>query len=122
VWRGKINTNKKIKFLKIIFVFIFFALNKTTTYYLVRHAEKENDTKNAGLTAQGRQRGANLEKTLGTIDSVFTCTERRTVLIGLGVAWSQSRPQITILQHSNKGIDLISPFVKRLKKYTMEKF
>jgi phosphohistidine phosphatase SixA len=99
-----------------IFLLLFILSSCTTTkYYIVRHAEKENDTEDAGLTAQGRQRGADLEKTVGTVDSVFTCTERRTVLTGLSVAWPQSKPQITILQHST-GKDLISPFVERLKK------
>jgi broad specificity phosphatase PhoE len=67
-----------------IFLLLFILSSCTTTkYYIVRHAEKENDTEDAGLTAQGRQRGADLEKTVGTVDSVFTCTERRTVLTGL---------------------------------------
>jgi phosphohistidine phosphatase SixA len=86
----------------------------STTYYLVRHAEKENDTVESGLTAQGRQRGADLEKTVGTVDTVFTCTERRTVLTGLSVAWPQSKPQITVSQDSGDAIT--NSFVERLKK------
>ncbi len=103
-----------MKLLLLIFVLIFFSSCATTTYYLVRHAEKENNSEDAGLTAQGRQRGADLEKTVGTVDSVFTCTEKRMLLTGLSVSLPQSKPQITVSQDGEPVV--INAFVERLKK------
>lgn len=66
--------------LLFVVVVMLLASCSTTTVYIVRHAEKVNDTDSTDLSPAGFARAAALAETLGTsgIDSIFTTPYRRT--------------------------------------------
>jgi 2,3-bisphosphoglycerate-dependent phosphoglycerate mutase len=84
------------------------------TFYIVRHAEKNGNTDEAGLTAAGIERAVELERYLADkkLDTVFTSNIRRTILTGLSVALPQSLPQIPLKQAPQNELD---NFIARIK-------
>ncbi len=79
----------------------------TTTVYIVRHAEKVDETDSTNLSAAGRQRAIALADTLARrgIDSIFTTPYRRTrqtaeplaQRLGLGITPYPSTPASVIV-------------------------
>lgn len=57
------------------------AQNKTTTYYLIRHAEKTDSSKNPDLSAIGLERAANWSRIFSEIpfDAVYSTDYKRTL-------------------------------------------
>ena len=107
---------KYVKYLSILFL----LGSCTQTFYIVRHAEKENDTEEAGLSQTGIQRGVDLEKWMADkkLDTVFTSTKRRAVLTGLSVSLPESVYQIALDQSSDAAVNA---FIERLKKISSTK-
>ena len=66
--------------LLVIAAFWLLAGCSTTTVYIVRHAEKVNETDSTNLSPAGQQRAIALADTLAAqrIDSIFTTPYRRT--------------------------------------------
>lgn len=104
-----------MKYLRFLAVMIFFCSCSTQTFYVVRHAEKDGNTDDAGLTGAGIERAVALEKYLADkkLDTVFTSNIRRTILTGLSVALPQGLPQIPLKQETQTELD---NFIARLKK------
>lgn len=109
-----------MKYLKFLTIIIFFSSCSTQTFYIVRHAEKDGNTDEAGLSAAGIERGVALEKYLADkkLDTVFTSEKRRTVLTGLSVSLPQSLPQIALKQWPQQDLD---KFISRLKSINTSK-
>ena len=103
-----------MKYLKILAVIILLSSCSMQTFYVVRHAEKDGSTDEAGLTAAGIERAVALEKYLSDkkLDTVFTSNIRRTILTGLSVALPQSIPQVPLKQSPQEELN---NFIGRLK-------
>lgn len=96
-----------MKFLAILLFLGSLLSCATQTFYIVRHAEKENDSESSGLSQAGIERGVALEKYMADkkLDTVFTSEKRRAVLTGLSVSLPQSLPQVTLDQSPQSKLD-----------------
>jgi len=106
----------KMKYLFLgLAITLFSSCATTQTFYIVRHAEKENNSDEAGLSQAGIERGIALEKYMAgkKLDTVFTSGLRRAVLTGLSVSLPQGLPHIT---NSQKIPDGLNGFIERLRK------
>lgn len=87
-----------MKKLVVVFVLLFCSFNsyaqEVTTYYLVRHAEKDRSDKtnsNPELTEQGKQRAANWSSVFGDVafDAVYSTNYLRTIATAKPTATAQ---------------------------------
>jgi 2,3-bisphosphoglycerate-dependent phosphoglycerate mutase len=103
-----------MKTILLFFVFIFLT-SCTQTFYIVRHAEKADNSDDPVLSNAGIQRTVLLQNYMADkgIDTVFSSDKKRTILTGLSVALEQQIPQIVIKQ--GNAIEL-NKFIARLKK------
>lgn len=110
----------KMKCFIIIAALFLFSSCSTQIFYVVRHAEKDGNADDAGLTPAGIERAVALEKYLADkkLDTVFTSEKRRTVLTGLSVSLPQSLPQIALKQWPQQDLD---KFISRLKSINTSK-
>ncbi len=100
---------------------IFFALaiaslciSCTQTFYVVRHAEKVDNSDDPELSQIGRERAVDLQNYITErLDTVFTSLKKRTILTGLAVSLPRSISQITIDQANEQ---TLTAFIERLKK------
>ncbi|TGD58216.1 SixA phosphatase family protein [Flavobacterium humi] len=60
---------------------LVFAQNKTTTYYLIRHAEKADNSRNPDLSAAGTERAVNWNRIFAAIpfDAIYSTDYKRTL-------------------------------------------
>lgn len=81
--------------------------------YLIRHAEKQHDVKDPGLTTCGVQRALSIAKQLEliTVKHIFSTNYQRTLQTAEPVAQSKS---ITIEHYSPKDLDTFSKELKQL--------
>jgi broad specificity phosphatase PhoE len=106
---------KKMKqryILQIVLVLVaVFQYACVGTFYVVRHAEKLNDTPDSPLSAQGFQRAATLADSLFAkgIDTIFVSTRQRTQ--------QTARPLALRLNKQMKiyGLDTVASFSVRIK-------
>ncbi len=86
----------------------------TTTVYVVRHAEKVDETDSTDLSPAGRQRALALVDTLANqgIDSIFTTPYRRTRQTAEPLA---NRIAVRSVDYSPKSTDLIVNRVSRIR-------
>ncbi len=87
-----------MKKLVVVFVLLFCSFNsyaqEVTTYYLVRHAEKDRSDKtnsNPELTEQGKQRAAKWSSVFGDVafDAVYSTNYLRTIATAKPTATAQ---------------------------------
>ncbi len=109
----------KYLFLGLV-IALFSSCTTTQTFYIVRHAEKESNSENPGLSQAGIDRGIALEKYMADkkLDTVFTSDMKRTILTGLSVSLPQSLPQIALSQETPYGLN---DFIARLKNISGNK-
>ena len=90
----------------------------TTTVYIVRHAEKVNETDTTNLTPAGYARAAALVDTLSSrgIDSIFTTPYRRTRQTAQPLA---TRLGIPLVDYPAKPTEAIVERINRLKNKTV---
>ncbi len=95
----------------ILFIAAFFLSNCTTTYYLVRHAERLDNSKNSLLSEAGYERAKALKERLYTlgIDAVYATPYLRTQQTGQSLA-DAIQEELTIY-----GTDTTFQFVEALK-------
>lgn len=99
---------------------LFMLLSCTQTFYIVRHAEKVDNSADPELSALGRERAVRLEALMADkkLDTVFTSLYKRTILTGMAVALPQSKPLISVNQ--TPGAEL-NKFTARLNHITGNK-
>lgn len=90
----------------------------TTMVYIVRHAEKVDESDSTNLSAVGQQRARELAQTLANqhIDSIFTTPYRRTRQTAEPLAQRTGTP---VLYYPAKPNDLIVHRLKRIKSKTV---
>ncbi|WP_460978437.1 SixA phosphatase family protein [Spirosoma knui] len=90
----------------------------TTTVYIVRHAEKVDETDSTDLSPAGHQRAQALADTLANrgIDSIFTTPYRRTRQTAEPLA---KRIKVPSVDYAPKPLDAISKRVSGLKNKTV---
>lgn len=110
----------KMNFLLSVITILSLNACTTQTFYIVRHAEKENESESSGLSREGIERGMALEKYMADkkLDTVFTSEKRRAVLTGLSVSLPQSLPQVTLEQSPALKLE---NFIARLKNISGNK-
>ena len=101
-----------------VVVICFFAACSTTTVYLVRHAEKVDETDSTDLSPAGQRRAIALADTLAGrgIDSIFTTPYRRTRQTAEPLAQRLSIRPISYTPQPNK---LIISRVGRIRRKTV---
>jgi 2,3-bisphosphoglycerate-dependent phosphoglycerate mutase len=107
--------------MKLFFAFAIACLciSCTQTFYVVRHAEKVDNSDDPELSQLGRERAVDLQNYITErLDTVFTSFKKRTILTGLTVALPRSIPQITIDQANEQSL---LAFIERLKKISGNK-
>jgi phosphohistidine phosphatase SixA len=102
----------------IVFGMLVLMLTSCTTtqiFYIVRHAEKQDNSEDPPLSEAGIARGIALEKYMADkkLDTVFTSLYKRAALTGLSVSFPQSLPHIQLKQWPQTDLN---DFIKRLKK------
>jgi phosphohistidine phosphatase SixA len=99
-----------------IFLFILLLSSCTTKYYMVRHAEKNNQSDTSTLTSAGLQRAEDLSlyfvKNKIKLDSIFVSTYRRTLLTGFPTSFKQNKNMVIV----NQKPDSLFKFIARLEK------
>lgn len=75
---------RKLTLLLLFFTIYSFGQNNTTTYYLIRHAEKERSEhhiKNPHLTKSGKQRAENWSELFDSVDfdAIYSTNYHRTI-------------------------------------------
>ncbi len=90
----------------------------TTTVYIVRHAEKVNESDTTDLSPIGHQRAQALAEVLANkgIDSIFTTPTRRTRQTAAPLA---KRLTIQSVDYSTKSIEIITERVRRIQNKTV---
>lgn len=98
-----------------ISILVFILTSCTQTFYIVRHAEKADNSEDPELSALGRERAVRLEALMADkqLYTVFTSTLKRTILTGTTVTLAQSKPLISLSQ--KPGADL-NKFTARLNR------
>lgn len=99
---------KKLLFLLIlIMTSSLYAQEVTTTYFLIRHAEKADLSKDTNLSEKGYQRAEKWDHILQNIpfDAVYATVYKRTQQTGQVVA-NRNQKQLIIYDHKN--VDLSS--------------
>lgn len=92
--------------------FVILFASCTTTYYVVRHADRLNNTDGSPLSPTGHARAAILRDTLQSkgIDSIFTSTYLRTQQTAQPLATATGLNMVIYLKDTTDGL------IKRLKK------
>lgn len=90
----------------------------TTTVYIVRHAEKVDETDSTDLSPAGRQRAIALADTLANrgIDSIFTTPFRRTHQTAEPLA---KRMNVRIVDYPSKPVEAIVSRVSNVRDKTV---
>ncbi len=90
------------------------------TFYIVRHAEKADNSNDPQLSQLGIERAVDLEKYLADkkLDTVFTSTFKRTMLTGLTVFLPRALPQLNIDQQNPQALNT---FIQRMKNIKTNK-
>jgi 2,3-bisphosphoglycerate-dependent phosphoglycerate mutase len=110
--------------MKILSVFFFIILytSCTTTYYIVRHADKKlNDGIDPSLSNEGIQRAEDLNNYFGTKkpDEIFVSTAFRTQQTAAPTAAAASKVAVIVDQSggnvSNAGNPKVNAFIEKLK-------
>lgn len=84
---------KKILILTLLFSQLVFAQNKTTTVYLIRHAEKMDNSKNPDLSEAGQQRAKHWNDIFASIkfNVVYSTDFKRTQQTATPTAQAQQK-------------------------------
>jgi 2,3-bisphosphoglycerate-dependent phosphoglycerate mutase len=110
-----------MKILSVLF-FIILYTSCTTKYYIVRHAEKVDNTEQSVLTKEGIRRAADLGDYFINngikIDSIYTSDAIRTVLTGAPTSLNFRINTETVKQRDQ---NILNAFVERLKKISKRK-
>jgi 2,3-bisphosphoglycerate-dependent phosphoglycerate mutase len=95
---------------------IFLSISCTQTFYIVRHAEKADNSEDPELSGIGRERAIRLEALMADkkLDTVFTSTYKRTILTGLTVALPQSKPLISLNQTPGNELNRFTARLNRI--------
>jgi 2,3-bisphosphoglycerate-dependent phosphoglycerate mutase len=106
--------------IKIILALCLLSSYSQQTFYIVRHAEKADNSNDPQLSQQGIDRAVDLEKYLASkkLDTVFTSTFKRTMLTGLTVSLPRAIPQLTIDQQNQQALN---EFIQRMKSIKTDK-
>jgi 2,3-bisphosphoglycerate-dependent phosphoglycerate mutase len=109
-----------MKYIILITLTAFLFSCSQQTFYIVRHAEKADDSNDPQLSQQGIDRAVDLEKYLASkkLDTVFTSTFKRTMLTGLTVSLPRALPQLAINQQDPQ---TLNAFIERMKKIASDK-
>jgi 2,3-bisphosphoglycerate-dependent phosphoglycerate mutase len=109
-----------MKYIFLTGIIVLFLSCSQQTFYIVRHAEKTDDSADPQLSQLGIERAVDLEKYLAAkkLDTVFTSTFKRTILTGLTVSFPRGIPQLVIDQQNPQ---TLNGFIQRLNKITGEK-
>jgi broad specificity phosphatase PhoE len=97
---------KSINFFLLI---IFFSSCSTSTYYIVRHAEKRlNEGDNPALTTQGMKRAEDLNAYFGNSkpNKIFVSTFLRTQLTAAPTSTAAGVPSVIIKQNNTDSLNL----------------
>ncbi|MCX6214162.1 phosphoglycerate mutase family protein [Spirosoma sp.] len=102
----------------LIFLIVVSAACSTTTVYIVRHAEKMNETDTTDLTPAGYARAAALAETLAdkNIDSIFSTPYYRTRQTAQPLA---KRIGVPVVDYPAKPTDAIVERVKMIRGKTV---
>ncbi|GAB3807221.1 phosphoglycerate mutase family protein [Spirosoma humi] len=105
-------------FTLLIFLIVVSTACSTTTVYIVRHAEKLNETDTTDLTPAGYERATALAKTLGNrgIDSIFSTPYYRTRQTAQALA---TRIGVPVTDYPAKPIEAIVNRVKQIRHKTV---
>ncbi len=97
---------------------LFLTACSTTTVYIVRHAEKVNETDTTNLTSAGYARAAALADTLANrgIDSIFTTPYRRTRQTAQPLA---TRLNLPLVDYPAKPTEAIVARLNRIRNKTV---
>jgi 2,3-bisphosphoglycerate-dependent phosphoglycerate mutase len=110
-----------MKYIIIILIPLIFS-SCTTKYYIVRHAEKVDNTEQSVLTKEGILRAADLGDYFINngikIDSIYTSDAIRTILTGAPTALNFRINTETVKQRDQ---NILNAFVERLKKIGTKK-
>jgi 2,3-bisphosphoglycerate-dependent phosphoglycerate mutase len=114
------HNNKFTIMIKIILALCLLSSCSQQTFYIVRHAEKADNSNDPQLSQQGIDRAVDLEKYLAAkkLDSVFTSTFKRTMLTGLTVSLPRGIPQLSIDQQNQQ---TLNNFIQRMKSIKTNK-
>ncbi len=101
-----------------LFLIVISAACSTTTIYIIRHAEKVNETDTTDLTPAGYARAMALADTLANrgIDSIFSTPYHRTRQTAQPLA---KRLGIKLTDYPAKPIDAIVRRVRQIRKKTV---
>jgi phosphohistidine phosphatase SixA len=81
---------------------IYMLSSCTTKYFLVRHAEKNNNLDTSALTSEGLQRAEDLSLNFINnkikLDSIFVSTYVRTLLTGFPTSFKQNKNMTVVNQ------------------------
>jgi len=106
----------------LIFIAVVFLPGacSTQTFYIVRHAEKADNSHDPELSQAGRDRAVRLEQYLANkkLDTVFTSNFKGTSLTGLTVAFPRSLPLIQLDQNPDNKLNKL---IARLKNISINK-
>ena len=108
-----------MNYLKLL-SFILILSSCTQTFYIVRHAEKADNSNDPELSQAGRNRAVRLEQYMAdkNLDTVFTSDTKRSKLTGLSVALPQVKPLIVLDQTPETKLN---EFITRLRKINTNK-
>ncbi len=106
------NLNKKMKVLSSLLLLVIVSCSSTHTLYIVRHAEKLDNTPYSVLSPQGHQRAAVLKDSLlpKKIDLVFATQFQRAQETAQPLATALNKP---LLIYRNNAIDSIVTVLKQ---------
>lgn len=107
-------TTMRVLYFCAMLISVFLTGCSITTVYVVRHAEKVDETDSTDLSPAGRQRALALADTLANqgIDSIFTTPFRRTRQTAEPLA---NRIAVRSVDYSPKSTDLIVNRVSRIR-------
>ncbi len=114
-------STKDAKMKNLLFIFflimaqVFHAQEVTTSYFLIRHAEKADSSKDTNLSEKGLERAANWDRILQNIpfDAVYATIYKRTQQTALPTA---NRNHKNIIVYNHKELDVL-----KFKKETLGK-
>lgn len=102
----------------LLFLAVWLTACSTTTVYIVRHAEKVDETDSTDLSPAGKQRALALADTLANrgIDSIFSTPYRRTRQTAQPLA---QRLAVPIADYATKPTSALADRVKRIRNKTV---
>jgi len=95
-----------LRSLQVALIWLILASCSTSQVYIVRHAEKRNESDTSSLTPAGQQRALALARELASvrIDSVLTTPYRRTQLTAAPLAEAKKLPVVTYSPSPTEGV------------------